>query len=125
MPATRANSDAVSARPSISACSIPASPARAATSTNPDWLVIVPSLLGDRNLRLSVSRCFGRFRNIFHRRAGSWNARDAKRGCDEHDEAHRHLLWLACRWCCLRLGGLGLGDQLLRPTGLLASYSGE
>src|SRR5271167_3401893 len=44
MPAARANSDAVSARPSISACSIAAragSPARAATSANADWLVIV------------------------------------------------------------------------------------
>jgi len=49
MPAPRASSDAVSARPSISACSIPAragSPASAATSVNADWLVIDHSLSG-------------------------------------------------------------------------------
>jgi hypothetical protein len=30
-------------------------------------------------------------------------------GCEEHDEPRRHLLWLACRRCCFRLGGLGWG----------------
>src|SRR5262249_24386156 len=63
-PATRASSLAVSARPSIKACSMlarPRSPDNAATSANRALLVMRPP---QSNLAHRGRRCFGQFRSV-------------------------------------------------------------
>src|SRR5581483_7773740 len=127
MPATRASSEAVSARPSISACSMPAragSPASAATWANSALVAMASSLVATAVWAQQAARCFGAHRSIpaaGPRTLAHLTLWRGAAGDDHHDDASgpaRPFLRLARGGRRLRARDLRLGHGLLRSPGV-------